>query len=78
MIEIGAVFVACQLNLLICFDLPFLRDKHLFEDTDKCRAYVEQVVEIKSDLRRMSNHPFPVVMGKCRTYINENSGASIL
>ncbi len=77
MIEIAAIFVACQINLLVCFDLPFNEDRHTFLDPDKCRAYVARVVELESVLRRKNNDRFPVVIGKCKYYMNEKSDATI-
>lgn len=77
MIEVTAIFVACQINFLICVDLPFLKDKHTFENQNQCRIFVEHIVKIESSLRKKNNNLFPVVMGRCRPYLNERSDATI-
>ena len=72
MIEVVAIFVACQINLLICIDLPFLGKYHTFSDPDKCRTAVVEIVKAEQTYRIENNTPYPIVMGKCTYYINEN------
>lgn len=71
MIELISVFVACQINLLVCIDILYLSRKNIFTDTDKCRAYVNQVIKKESAYRRKYNDRYSVVMGKCRFYIRK-------
>lgn len=72
MIEVVAIFVACQMNLLICVDLPFIARFHTFSDPDKCRAAVVEIIKTEQAYRIDNNMPFPIVMGKCKYYVNEN------
>lgn len=72
MIEVVAIFVACQMNLLICVDLPFLGKYHTFSDPDKCRAAVVKIVEAEQEYRIKNDESYPIVMGKCTYYVNEN------
>jgi len=71
-IEVVAIFVACQMNLLICVDLPFIEKYHTFGDPDKCRAAVIEIVKTEQAHRIKNNYPYPIVMGKCKYYVNEN------
>lgn len=63
MIEIIAIFAACQMNLLICKNMTHHRT---FEDMDTCKKYIERIVPKANRLRKKSNHPFPIVMAKCK------------
>lgn len=72
MIEVVAIFVACQINLLICVDLPFIKKYHTFDDPDDCRLYVAMVVKNEQAFRIENNYSYPIVMGKCKYYVNEN------
>ena len=72
MIEVVAIFVACQMNLLICVDLPFLEEYHTFSDPDKCRAAVVEIIKKEQAYRIEHNNSYPIVMGKCKLYLNEN------
>jgi len=68
-VEVVAIFVACQLNLLICRDINF---NAKFEDFEKCRAYVSKVTKVETKLRKGWKDKFPIVMGKCRTHLKGN------
>ena len=72
MIEIVAIFVACQMNLVICVDLPFIKEYHTFDDPDKCRTAVVEIIKNEQAYRIKNNYPYPIIMGKCKYYVNEN------
>lgn len=72
MIEVVAIFVACQINLLICVDLPFIKEYHTFDDPDKCRTAVAEIIKKEQTYRIEHNNSYSIVMGKCVYYVNEN------
>lgn len=72
MIEVVAVFVACQINLLICIDLSFIEKYHTFSDPDKCRAAVVEIVKVEQAYRIKNNYQYPIIMGKCKWYLHEH------
>ena len=72
MIEVVAIFVACQINLLICVYLPFIKEYHTFSDPDKCRTAVVEIVKTEQAYRIKNNYQYPTVMGKCQWYLNEH------
>ncbi|KKL05316.1 hypothetical protein LCGC14_2607220 [marine sediment metagenome] len=72
MMEVVAIFVACQINLLICVDLPFIKEYHTFSDSDKCRTAVVEIIKAEQAYRIKNNNLYPIVMGKCKYYVNEN------
>ena len=70
-IEIVAVFVACQMNLTVCHNLPFIREQHVFETMDDCKAAIGEIVETESVYRKEQGLVDWVVMGKCKLWLNE-------
>ena len=73
MIEIVAIFVACQVNLLVCRDLPFSLTQHTFENMDQCKVKVTEILKKENKWRKDMSHDYPIVMGKCKFYLKEPS-----
>lgn len=61
----AAVFVVCITSLLNCIDLPFVKEHHTFEDPDKCRIAVAEIIKNEQSYRIKNKYPYTVVMGKC-------------
>lgn len=72
MIEVIAIFVACQINLLICIDLPFLGKYHTFSNSNECRVAVIEIVKVEQAFRIKNNYQYPIIIGKCKYHIDKN------
>ena len=70
-VKVVAIIVACSVDLIACQTIPFVPEKHIFDDPDICHEEIKKIVEEEMNYRKRLGDPIFVVMGKCQLWLDE-------